>query len=287
MSQAKKKDKSKSKNKKYTFKVVFVAFILFTIIFSSIMAPLLAPYPPNEQDRTVRLEGPSLDHPLGTDALGRDMLSRILYGGRSSMLLALAATFLSMFFGLLIGILGGYYGGFWDWITTITANIFQGIPGTTFMVAIAGTLGPSIKSLLLALVLTSWAGFSRLVRTEVLRQKEEAYIEGIRSLGGGDLRIIIKHIFPNIMTNMLILFTTRLGRSVLALAALSFLGLGIQPPAPDWSVMINDARLHYRSAPHLIIVPGLCIFMLMLSINMLGDIFRDKFDVRNEEIRQW
>lgn len=275
------------KVRKYSFKLILVLSILFTIIFASIFAPFLAPYPPNEQDRSVRLQGPSSEHLLGADALGRDMLSRILYGGRTSMVLALAATLLSMCFGMVIGILGGYYGGFWDWLTTIVSNIFQGIPGTTFMIAIAGTMGPSIKSLLLALVLTSWAGFSRLVRTEVLRQKEEAYIEGIKSLGGGDLRIIIRHIFPNIMNNMLILFTARVGRSVLALAALSFLGLGVQPPTPDWSVMINDARLHYRSAPHLIIVPGMCIFLLMLSINMLGDIIRDKFDVRNEEIRQW
>ncbi len=273
--------------KKFKFKAIFVFGLLSIIVLASVCAPLLAPYPPNATDMSVRLEGPSWAHPLGTDALGRDMLSRALYGGRTSLILALTATVLSMFCGMVLGILAGYYGGLIDWCTTVLANIFQGLPGTSFMIAIAGALGPSIESLLLALVLTSWAGFSRVVRTEVLRQREEPYIEGMRSLGSSDLRLIVCHILPNIMNNLLILFTTRVGRSVLTIAALSFLGLGVQPPTPDWSVMINDARLHYRSAPHLLLVPGMCIFLLMLSINMLGDVLRDHFDVRNEEVGEW
>lgn len=272
--------------KKVKFKAVFVLTLLSVIIFASVCAPFLAPYPPNATDMSVRLQGPSWSHPLGTDALGRDMLSRVLYGGRTSMLLALTATVLSMSCGMILGIVAGYYGGPVDWLTTVLANIFQGLPSTSFMIAIAGALGPSIQSLLLALVLTSWAGFSRVVRTEVLRQREESYIEGMRCLGSGDLRLITRHILPNIMNNMLILFTTRVGRSVLVIASLSFLGLGVQPPTPDWSVMINDARLHYRSAPHLLLVPGMCIFLLVLSINMLGDVLRDRFDVRHEEVRE-
>ncbi|MEM5817503.1 MAG: ABC transporter permease [Desulfitobacterium hafniense] len=273
--------------RKVRLKAVFVLTLLCIIIVASICAPLLAPFSPTATDMSVRLQGPSWEHPLGTDALGRDMLSRALYGGRASMLLALTATVLSMSWGMILGIAAGYYGGPVDWLTTILANIFQGLPGTCFMIAVAGVLGPSIQSLLLALVLTSWAGFSRIVRTEVLRQREEPYVEGMRCLGSSDLRLIIRHILPNIMNTLLILFTTRVGRSVLTIAALSFLGLGVQPPTPDWSVMINDARLHYRSAPHVLVVPGMCIFLLMLSINMLGDVLRDHFDVRNEEVREW
>ncbi|WP_032123026.1 ABC transporter permease [Clostridium amazonitimonense] len=264
--------------------LVIALLILGIIIISSILAPLLAPYDPNLTNMASRLQGPSIKHLLGTDALGRDMLSRVLYGGRASMLLALTATTLSMLVGMVLGVIAGYYGGVIDWCITILANIFQGIPGTCFMIAIAGVLGPSIQSLLLALVLTSWAGFSLIVRTEVLCLREEPYIEGMRCLGSGDLRLIIYHIIPNMINNTIILFTTRVGRCVLSIASLSFLGLGVQPPTPDWSVMINDARMHYRSAPHLIIVPGLCIFFLLLSINMLGDALRDRLDVKNQEV---
>ncbi|MBU5593182.1 ABC transporter permease [Clostridium sp. MSJ-4] len=264
--------------------LVIALLILGIIIISSILAPLLAPYDPNLTNMASRLQGPSIKHLLGTDALGRDMLSRVLYGGRASMLLALTATTLSMLVGMVLGVIAGYYGGVIDWCITILANIFQGIPGTCFMIAIAGVLGPSIQSLLLALVLTSWAGFSLIVRTEVLCLREEPYIEGMRCLGSSDLRLIIYHIIPNMINNTIILFTTRVGRCVLSIASLSFLGLGVQPPTPDWSVMINDARMHYRSAPHLIIVPGLCIFFLLLSINMLGDALRDRLDVKNQEV---
>ncbi len=260
--------------------------ILAVIILSNIFAPLLAPYPPNATNMPSRLQSPSWAHPFGTDALGRDMLSRVLYGGRASMMLAMAATLLSMLVGLIMGTLAGYYGRAADWCITALTNVFQGLPGTCLMIAIAGVLGPSINSLLLALVLTSWAGFSRIVRTEVLRLREEPYIEGMRCLGSGDLRLILQHIFPNMLNSTIILFTTRVGRSVLSIASLSFLGLGVQPPTPDWSVMINDARMHYRSAPHLIIVPGLCIFLLLLAINMLGDVLRDRFDVKNGEMRE-
>jgi len=260
--------------------------LLIVIILSSILAPLIAPYPPNTTEMSVRLEGPSWSHPLGTDALGRDMLSRVLYGGRISMLLALSATLLSMLLGMVLGMIAGYYGGPADWCITALTNIFQGLPGICLMIAVAGVMGPSIQSLLLALILTSWAGFSRLVRTEVLRLREEPYIEAMRCLGSSDTRLILRHILPNMINNTIILFTIRVGRSVLSIAALSFLGLGVQPPTPDWSVMINDARLHYRSSPHLILVPGLCIFLLLLAINMLGDVLRDHFDIKNEEVRE-
>lgn len=271
--------------RRYSPQLILSAALLAFILLSSLLAPWLAPCEPNAIDMSVKLQGPSAAHPLGTDALGRDMLSRALFGGRTSILLALAATTLSMAFGLLLGVLGGYFGGAPDWIITACANIFQGIPGTCLMIAIAGMLGPGVPNLLLALFLTSWAGFSRIVRTETLRIREEAYIEGLRSLGAGPWRLLWRHVLPNMMSNVIVLFTTRVGRCVLSIASLSYLGLGIRPPTPDWSVMISDARLDYRTAPHLILVPGLCIFLLLLSINLLGDALRDHFDVRSREVK--
>lgn len=259
--------------------------LLALIVLLSIFAPVLAPYDPTEIHIKDKLKGPCAAYPLGTDSLGRDMLSRALYGGRSSILLALAATTLSMLFGMLLGVLGGYFGGAVDWLITALANIFQGLPGTCLMIAIAGILGPSVQHLLLALVLTSWAGFSRIVRTETLRLREEPFMEGLRALGAGPWRLIGRHVIPNLLPNIVVLFTTRVGRCVLSIAAMSFLGLGLRPPTPDWSVMISDARLNYRSAPHLIVVPGLCIFLLLLAINLLGDALRDRLDVRGQEVR--
>ena len=263
---------------------IIAIFILMTIIIGSIFADKIAPYDPNAQNPSRRLEGFSEDYRLGTDALGRDMLSRIIHGAKTSIVIALTATIISMLIGTIIGTISGYYGGRLDYVLTSISNIFQALPQMCFVIAIAGILGPNMKNLILALSITSWAGFSRIIRTEILKEKEEAYVEAMICLGSSDLSIILKHIIPNIFPNIIILFTTRTGRAILSIASLSFLGLGVQPPAPDWSVMINDARLYYRSYPHLIIIPGLFIFITLMSINMIGDFLRDIFDVRSEEI---
>lgn len=272
-------------NNKWQF--YFASCTLSIIIIASILAPLLATHNPFQPDMASRLQGPSLAHLFGTDALGRDMFSRILYGGRASMLLSLAAAVISLGFGLFIGIISGYYGGKFDLGFTVLSNIFQGIPASCFMIAIAGIFGASIKSLICALVITSWAGFSRIVRAEVLQIKQEAFIEGLRCLGCSDWRILMRHILPHIINKLLVLFTIRVGRGILAVAGLSFLGLGVQPPTPDWSVMINDAISYYRSSPHLIIIPGMCIFLLIYSINILGDMLRNHLDIRFNEVRKW
>lgn len=273
--------------KKPQLQFYFALSILLLIIGASILAPLLATYNPFEPDMASRLQPPSWQHFFGTDALGRDMFSRILYGGRASILLALAAAVLSLGIGLTVGLLCGFYGGKIDLCFTVLSNIFQGIPGSCFMVAIAGTFGASIKSLVLALVITSWAGFSRIVRAEVLQLKEEPFIEGLRCLGCSDLRLLTRHIVPNIVNKLLVLFTIRVGRGILSIAGLSFLGLGVQPPTPDWSVMVSDAILYYRSSPHLILIPGTCIFLLIYSINNLGEFLRDQLDVKFSEVRKW
>lgn len=273
--------------KKSNLQFYCAASVLLLIIGASILAPLLVTHNPFEPDMANRLQPPSWQHFFGTDALGRDMFSRILYGGRASILLSLASAILSLGVGLVIGLFCGFYGGKLDMLCTIASNIFQGIPGSCFVIAIAGIFGPSIKSLVLALVITSWAGFSRIVRAEVMQLKEEPFIEGLRCLGCSDSRLLLHHIIPNIVNKLLILFTIRVGRGILSIAGLSFLGLGVQPPTPDWSVMVSDAVLYYRSSPHLILIPGACIFFLIYAINNLGEFMRDKLDVRFNEVRKW
>lgn len=267
--------------------VYFAVGVICFIVISSIFAPFLATYNPFEPDMASRLLPPCAEHFFGTDALGRDMYSRILFGGRASMLLTLISSVLALAIGVSVGIICGFYGGRLDLFFTVVSNIFQGIPGSCFMIAVAGILGPSIYSLVLALVITSWASFSRIVRAEVLQLMGEQFIEGLRCLGASDLRIVLRHILPNITNKLMILITIRLGRGILAIAGLSFLGLGVQPPTPDWSVMINDAILYYRSSPHLIIIPGLFVFLLIYSINIVGEYLRDRFDVKLEEVRKW
>ena len=273
--------------KKSNLQFYCAASVLLLIIGASILAPLLVTHNPFEPDMANRLQPPSWQHFFGTDALGRDMFSRILYGGRASILLSLASAILSLGVGLVIGLFCGFYGGKLDMLCTVASNIFQGLPGSCFMIAIAGIFGPSIKSLVLALVITSWAGFSRIVRAEVMQLKEEPFIEGLRCLGCSDSRLLLHHIIPNIVNKLLILFTIRVGRGILSIAGLSFLGLGVQPPTPDWSVMVSDAVLYYRSSPHLILIPGACIFFLIYAINNLGEFMRDKLDVRFNEVRKW
>lgn len=256
--------------------------VLACIVLSGIFAPQLAPMNPFEPNMAIRLQGPTAAHLLGTDALGRDLLSRMLYGGRSALLLSLVSTVLALGIGTVVGVLAGYFGGRVDDVLTTVSNVFQGIPGISFMVAVAGFVGPGVTGLLLALVVGSWAGFSRIVRAEVMQRAAEPYVEHLRVLGCGNGRVILRHILTALGGTLLVLGTLRLGRGVLAIAGLSFLGLGVQPPTPDWSTMISDAMLYYRQAPHLIIVPGAAIVLLVSSLNMVGQLLRHRFDVRQE-----
>lgn len=273
--------------KKQIYKLLAVSTVLLLILLMTIFAPWLAPYDPTAVNMENRLLAPCQAHLLGTDALGRDVLSRVIYGGRASLLLAVIATCCSMGVGLAIGILAGYCEGLVDTIITGISNVFQGLPSTILMIALVGILGTNNYSIVFALVLTSWVGFSRLVRGEVLKVKHELYIEGMYCLGASHWRIIWKHVLPNIRTNIIVLFTTRVGRVVLSVAGLSYLGLGIQPPTPDWGEMISgSARRYFRSAPHLLWAPGICIIVLTLSINLLGDFLRDWFDVKQDLVKE-
>ena len=268
---------------KKPIKVILTTAVLVFILSLSAAAPWIAPHDPNTINMAARLRGPGDVYPWGTDSLGRDLLSRVLYGGRESIVLALIATSLSMLVGLLIGMLSGYFEGPFDWFFNIIASIFQGIPDLCFLVALVGILGGGIGAVLTGLVLKSWVGFSRIVRSEVMKLRRESYVDAARTAGARPLRILFSDILPNILGNVAVLFSSRLGGVILSVASLSFLGLGIQPPTPDWGVMVNDARSYFRLYPLLVLAPGGCIFALSVSLNILGDILRDRIDVRFDE----
>lgn len=268
--------------------LVLVVSVLALIVLITVFAPWLAPHDPLAVDMSAKLMPPSADHLLGTDALGRDVFSRVLHGGRTSILLAVVASCLSMSLGMALGVLAGYCGGAVDGLISGISNVFQGLPGTILMIALVGVLGSNTRSILLALVITSWVGFSRMVRGEVMRVKGEGYIEGMRCLGAGHLHIILKNILPNIRATIIVLFTTRVGRVVLSVSGLSYLSIGIQPPTPDWGAMIGgSARRYFRTSPNLLWAPGLCIIVLALCINVLGDLLRDKYDVKKDAVKEW
>lgn len=273
--------------KKINKSIVIYLGLLVIGVLINLCAPLLAPYDPNMIEMSNKLVPPSSLHWLGTDQLGRDLLSRLIYGGRTSIIIAAIATSCSMLIGLIVGIVAGYFGGWIDTFITTCSNIMQGLPAMTMMIAIIGIIGPGNESLILALVLTSWASFSRFVRGEVIKVKQESYLEAMECLSASHLYTIMHVIIPNIRGNCLVLFTTRVGRVVLSVSGLSFLGIGVQPPTPDWGVMISDARRYFRGAPHLLIAPVLCIILFSLIVNLLGDALRDKYDIKNDSIKEW
>ena len=260
--------------------------VLFGILLMSILAPWLAPYDPLKIDMKNALLPPSKLHLLGTDNIGRDILSRVIYGGRQSIVLAAIATSMSMALGCIIGMIAGYFGSWVDVAITSISNIFQGLPGMTMMIAIAGLMGSGVTSMMLALVITSWVGFSRIVRGEVMKIKKEYFIEGLRSFGVGHMRILFYHVMPNLISSFVIIFATRIASSILSVASLSFLGLGLEPPTPDWGVMISDARMYYRTSPMLVIAPGVCIVLFSLCVNIIADWLRDRLDVRRDSVKE-
>ena len=265
-----------------SFSSILALAILLIVVLLSALAPWLAPYDPNEVNMSERLAQFSSSHWFGTDHLGRDVLSRLLYGGRLTLVLALLASVVTMAIGLAFGTIAGYFGGRVDDFIQFVVNMFQGLPGLSFMLAIAGILGPGATSLFIAVVITSWADFSRIVRGEVLKIREEHYIDGVRALGAGHFYIMFRYLIPNLIGPVIVLFTVRIGRTMLAIASLSFLGLGLQPPIPDWGVMVNDSRAYFRSYPHLMLLPGFCIAIISLAINLLGDALRDVLDSRSD-----
>ena len=251
------------------------------LVIAALTAPWLAPYDPSAQNLPARLSPPDHSHWMGTDELGRDILSRILYGTRVSMLVSFSVVLGAGLFGLFIGALSGYYGGWFDRIINVAIlNAFLSFPGILLAIAFSAFLGPGLGKVILALVITGWAGYARLARAQVLQQKEMEYVLAARSLGASDARILTRHLLPNILQPVMVQATIAIAGAILAESTLSFLGLGVLAPLPSWGAMLNDARGHLFDAPHLVIFPALAVMSAVLAFNLLGDALRDWMDPR-------
>jgi peptide/nickel transport system permease protein len=253
--------------------VVFVAFALF--------APWIARQDPAQIDLPTRLDPPSMAHWFGTDELGRDIFSRIVYGARISMLVGVSVVTFSLFLGVIIGASAGYFGGRLDrFVNVVVMNVFLSFPGILLAIAFVAFLGPGIFNLILALVIGGWVGYARLVRAQVLAVREREFVESARALGASDWIIVTRHILPNIIQPVIVQAAIGMAGAVLAEATLSFLGLGVPPPTASWGSMLNSGRAHLFDAPHLVLFPALVVMLAVLAFNFLGDALRDYLDPR-------
>jgi peptide/nickel transport system permease protein len=251
------------------------------LIILAITAPWLAPANPDVQNLPLRLAGPSAAHFMGTDELGRDILSRTLYGARVSLLVGVCVVVGAGLVGLVIGALSGYCGGWIDNVVNIVViNAFLSFPGILLAIAFAAFLGPGIGKVIVALIVTGWAGYARLARAQILQAKEMEYVLAARSLGASPARILVRHLLPNILQPLLVQATIGMAGAILAESTLSFLGVGVLSPMASWGAMINDARSHLFDAPHMVIFPALAIMVAVLAFNLLGDALRDWMDPR-------
>jgi peptide/nickel transport system permease protein len=259
---------------------VGLALTLFLVIIA-LAAPWIAPADPTAQNLPSRLAAPSVAHWMGTDELGRDILSRIIYGTRVSMIVSVSVVLGAGIVGLAIGALAGYFGGWFDrFVNIVLINAFLSFPGILLAIAFAAFLGPGLGKVILALVITGWAGYARLARAQILQAKEMEYVLAARSVGASDARILVRHLLPNILQPILVQATIAMAGAILAESTLSFLGVGVLAPMPSWGAMLNDARGHLFDAPHLVIFPALAVMTAVLAFNLLGDALRDWMDPR-------
>ena len=252
--------------------------IVAVVVVIALAAPLLAPHDPNAQDVVNRLQPPSSEHLLGTDNLGRDELSRLLYGARVSLFTALAVGTGILLVGMAVGTLSGMAGGLVDGLLMRVIDVLLAFPSLLLALAVAGTLGPGLLHLALAMTTVWWVEYARLVRGLVLAVKEQPFVEAARAVGLSSLRIAVRHVIPNIASPVIVLATLQTARLLLALAALSFLGLGVSPPTAEWGAMLNEGKDFLSEAPELMFWPGLAITITALGLNLLGDGLRDLLD---------
>ncbi|HEX7288790.1 MAG TPA: ABC transporter permease [Candidatus Angelobacter sp.] len=256
--------------------------LVATFVVFALFAPWIAPQDPGRIDLPSRLQPPGAAHWLGTDELGRDILSRVIYGARISMLVGSSVVAGSLLLGLVLGSIAGYYGGVTDRIfNVVVMNAFLSFPGILLAIAFVAFLGPGIFNLILALCIGGWVGYARLVRAQVLAVKEREFVEAARALGASDWRVVSRHIWPNIIQPVIVQAAIGMAGAVLAEATMSFLGLGVPPPAASWGSMLNDGRAHLFDAPHLVLFPALAVMLAVLSFNFIGDALRDYLDPRS------
>ena len=265
---------------------VFGLIMVLGVIFSAVLAPLISPHDPILQDVEKRLippmgqEGADPNYILGTDHLGRDIVSRLIYGARISIVVSVSAVALSAALGTLIGLFSGFYGGKVDNIFMRIADVQLAFPFILLAIAIIAVLGPDLQNIIITMAITGWVIYARVVRAEVLSLREKEFITSVRALGGSNGRIIFKHLFPNVVPPIIVIVTLEMARMIIMEAALSFLGLGIQPPTPTWGGMLADGRVYLVTSWWLATFPGLVIMLVVLGINLLGNWLRDMLDPR-------
>jgi peptide/nickel transport system permease protein len=263
---------------------VFGSILLMILIIIAVFAPYLAPHNPYEQDIANRLrppfwiEGAQPDYPIGTDYLGRDLLSRIMFGARISLIIGISAVFLQVLIGVLLGICAGYFGGTTDSIISFMVNVMMAFPFILLAMSLVAVLRPSLENIIIALGFTGWPVFTRIVRIETLKLRDREFILAAISLAFTTKRILLRHLLPNLLPSILVISTVEVARAIIRESLLSFLGLGIQPPTPSWGLMLAEGRDYMLMQWWLAAFPGLAIFMAALGINLLGDAMRDLID---------
>ncbi len=260
--------------------VIVGAVLVGSFLIGSLSAPLLAPQGYDEQDLVRRLERPSALHPLGTDMLGRDLFGRIVWGARISLMVGVLAVAIGFTVGSLLGLLSGFYATLLDRVVMGAMDILLAFPGILLALAIIAALGPGLYQVMIAVGVHQIPSFARVVRGSVLSVRKYEYVDAVRAIGASDIRIMLRHIVPNVIAPVIVLASLDIGTAILASAGLSFLGLGAQPPLPDWGGMINQGRAFLRSAWWVGVFPGLAIMLTVLGFNLVGDGLRDALDPR-------
>ncbi len=258
--------------------------ILILLVLLALLAPVISPYNPVQIDLTRRLLPPGPGHLMGTDALGRDMLSRIIYGTRISLMIAIMVVGIEVLVGTLVGSAAGFLGKAVDELFMRIVDILMAFPGIILSLVIVGMMGASLVNMIIALSATGWVRYARIIRGAILSVKKELFIDAARAIGCSRFQIIAGHILPNVLSPVIILATLSMGGIITSIAGLSFLGLGAQPPVPEWGIMLNEGKPFMESAPHLMIFPGLTIMVTVLAFNFIGDGLRDMMDARQENI---
>ena len=260
-------------------KTAMVGFVLIlSLVVLALIGPWISPYNPLAPDPINRLKGPTWTHLFGTDSLGRDILSRVIYGSRISIVIGLIAVSISLIPGTVLGLVAGFYGRRVDEPIMRFMDIMLAFPAILLAIFITAILGPSLLNTMIAVGIVYIPHYARIVRSSVLSLKQQLFVQAVRSLGGSNLRILAFHIFPNTVPPIIVYATLGMGTAVLQAAALGFLGLGAQPPTPEWGAMLSEGRQYIQNAPHVAAFPGLAIFMLVLGFNLFGDGLRDILD---------
>lgn len=259
------------------------AFIVLVFVLLAIFAPLIAPYDPLKMNIVNKLQGPSADHWLGTDDKGRDILSRLLYGSRISLTVGILSTLLGAAVGIVLGIVSGYYGRGVDSVIMRFCDVLLAFPGILLALAIVSVLGASTTNVIIAVAFFAVPTFARIVRGSTLGVKKLEYIDAIKAMGARDSRIIFMHILPNILSPIIVQATLYIASAIITAAALSFLGMGTQPPDPEWGTMLSNGRSYIRQAPHITLFPGLFILLIVVGFNLFGDGLRDALDPKTKK----